>query len=174
MQKQRFNFSQARAYSAQYGLYISILWIVSFVCTMNAIQHPLLSIVGQITAFLSLFTAIRLITAYSKNVQPLNIARKLWLSWSTCAFATLMTTFAQYVYLRYIDKGSFLNAIREVFNDPAYKEILEQQMQGIGADKALEILSATTYSQFAMQFLFFNICISFVFTILMAVFSKTK
>lgn len=174
MLEQKFNFAQARAYSAQYGIHMSIYWVISFICTMNAMEYPLLSFVGQITAFLSLFIGIRIVSEYSSKIQKLGFLNKVWLSWSTCAFATIITTLAQYIYMRFIDKGRFINSITEIFNDPAYKEIIEQQMQGLGTEKALEILSATTYTQLALQFLFLNLCIAMLFTLLMSLFAKTK
>ncbi len=174
MPEQNNIFQQARSYSIQYGLYVSLYWIASFLCLMYAMKFPFLSIVSQIAAFMSLFAAIKYVSEYCSRIQPLNFLQKILFSLNICTFASLITTIVQYFYFRYIDKGAIFHTMAESLSDPSFKELFEKQMPGFAIEDILEILSKTTYLEFAIQFLIANTFIAFIFTLIMALFSRNK
>ena len=99
------SYKQLRAFAAQYGAVVGLMWIVSFAFYIIGLTRPLVGNVGLIIGLLSVVTAGFLIRKFRGEVFPLRFGQSWWMATLIFMYASLLMAVAQFVYFRYIDNG---------------------------------------------------------------------
>ena len=97
---------QTRAYAGYYGLWVGLLWVLSFGLTIYGLRSPLAGNLGLLAGFCSLPLGIRLLRGFRDNIGPLPLRRAWNMAYLMFLAAALICTAAQYVYFAYFDEGS--------------------------------------------------------------------
>lgn len=174
MEETGFNYAQARAFAGQYGLIVGVLWIVSFGCAMYAFDFPLLGHVGNLFALLSLFAEVWLLRQFQHEIVPLGGMRRWWMAWTISMYAALLTSFAQFLYFRFIDGGHLLASFRSMAEQVEYEEMMESLMPGTDFKTILEEFSAMPVGALMVNFIAFNFFVALVFSVISALFSAVR
>ena len=174
MEQEPFNYRQARAFAGQYGLVVGLIWAASFFCAMYAPDHLMLGHTANLMALASIFVAVKLMNRFSSEIAPLKGIRKWWMSWHIAIYAALITTLAQYIYFRFIDRGHLCSSLLTMLENPDYRQILEPMMQGEKPEALVEVLSQTSPGELTLSFIMLNIFAAIVFSLLCSLFVKGK
>ena len=169
---------QTRAYSAYYGVWIGVVWTMSFALTVYGLTHPLAGNLGMILGLASIPLAVWMLRGFRDHVAGELPLRRAWhMAWMSMLGAALITTFAQYVYFAYIDGGALVRAYTDILAQPEAHEMLQKMMPGQDVDaltaEALETFSTTTPAQLATQFLFWNALLATIMALPVALASKS-
>jgi len=169
---------QTRAYSAYYGLWIGILWTMSFALTVYGLRHPLASNLGLLIGMASVPVAAWMLRGFRDRVAGTLPLRRAWhMAWMTLLGAALITTFAQYVYFAYLDDGALIRAYTEILAQPEAHDMLQQMLPGQDIDaltaEALETFATTSAAQLATQFLFWNTLLATIMALPVALAAKS-
>lgn len=174
MEEKGFNYAQARAFAGQYGLIVGALWIASFGCAMYSFDYMLLGHVGNLCALLSLFVEVRLLKQFQREVTPLSGMRRWWMAWNISMYAALLTSFAQFLYFRFIDGGHLLASFNRMMEQPEYKELMESMMPGADFETILEEFTSMPIGALMMNFIAFNFFVALVFSVISTLFSAVR
>ena len=74
------SYKQLRAFAAQYGAVVGLMWIVSFAFYIIGLTRPLVGNVGLIIGLLSVVTAGFLIRKFRGEVFPLRFGQSWWMA----------------------------------------------------------------------------------------------
>ena len=175
MSEEKFDVSQARAYAGQYALVVGSLWTLSFLCSV-CLDKPMMGLTGNILAIGSVFVLVRLLRRHGLRVgkEAFGFARRWWMSWSTCMYAALLTTFCQWVYFRFFDHGRLMESFASLLESPEYVEALKRLQPGVDPQEFVEALSSATPSSMILSLLMFNFFVAFVCSLLGAAFSAVR
>ena len=174
MEETVFNYAQARAFAGQYGLVVGVLWIVSFGCAMYSFDYPLLGHAGNLCALLSLYAEVRLLKHFQREIAVLGGMRRWWMAWNISMYAALLTSFAQFLYFRFIDGGHLLASFRSVAEQPEYKAAMESLMPGMDIGAVLEELCGMPIGALMVNFIAFNFFAALVFSVVSAALSAVR
>ena len=177
-ENEKWSGTQTRAYAGYYGLWVGLLWILSFGLTMAGLTRPLLSNLGLIAGLCSLPVGVNLVRGFRDTVGPLPLRRAWHLSWMMYLAAALLCTAAQYIYFAYIDGGRLVRVYSEMLSQPEIQDMLAKLMKGQDveqiANEALATFGSTPPSLLAMQFLFWNVLLATLLAIPTMLMAKKK
>ena len=170
---------QTRAYAAYYGLWIGLIWTVSFTLAVYGLRHPFASSLAPLVGLASFPIAATLLKGFRDHIAGKLPLRRSWhMSWMMMLGAALITTFAQYIYFAYIDGGHFVMAYSEIIAQPETHDIIAQMLPDQDVDalanEALTTFAATPPSQIALQFLFWNTLLATVSALPIALTAKSR
>lgn len=169
---------QTRAYAANYGWWVGLSWIGSFALFILGLKEPLAGNLGLLLGLSSLLQMIYLLRGFRDNIAPLSLGRAFRMAWLAFMAAALLTTAAQYIYMAYIDDGLMMRSFSEIMQQPEMAEAMRQMMPGQDGEKILnesfQALLATTPTQFAFSFLFWNMVLATLFAFPTALFSFSR
>lgn len=148
--------TQMQSASSVYGLCMGGFWLACFGCTMYGLEVPLLGILGNFLAILSVVVMARMIRDYRVRVHDLSWPQSLWFALTVCMYATLITTFGQYIYFAFLDRGHFLHVMEALFQNPQYTASLQQSFSEVDTKLLLEVLASMNTRDIILQFLFMN------------------
>lgn len=121
----------------KYGTYLGITWAAMYIMLFNGVTSPMLLLMAMVLFFASPFIAGRFAIRYRKdelgNSMDFSQAFKFLFIMYICA--TLLSAATNYIYLNYIDNGTFLAQIDRIMSEAA-------KLQANDA-AALEQLNAT-------------------------------
>ena len=87
------SYKQLRAFAAQYGAVVGLMWIVSFAFYIIGLTRPLVGNVGLIIGLLSVVTAGFLIRKFRGEVFPLRFGQSWWMATLIFMYASLPSLF---------------------------------------------------------------------------------
>ncbi len=160
MDKTLFNRNQMQSTASVHGLRLGTVWLASFGCTMYGMDYPFLGILGNFLGIMSIAIVARMIRTYRIRIQDISWLQSLWFALTICTYATLITTFGQYLYFAFIDQGHFIHIIEALFQNPQYTASLKQSLPDMNTDQLLEALASLSTRDLIMQFLFMNMLAS--------------
>ena len=172
MSETPFDFSQARGHAARWALWVGLWWIASFALTMLSLSHTSLGIWQWVCAIASLVTLIRGVNSYTAQVTECGFLRRWWLAWTTSLYAALLTTMAQYLYFRFLDKGHMMTALREMFENEEVKEAMAQQFPQIDFGAQMEMMSSISLGEMTATMLMTNLMVALVMGLLGALLTR--
>lgn len=159
-----------RQLAARSGIPMGTLWLLSFALVIISINEPAFGLFGNLCAFYTVIYGIRLVRRLRGAVQGLAFVKCLYYIWLTCLFATLLTTFGQYIYFAFLDNGRFVQGFIRIMQDPLYAESFQQfYPEGFDMDKMVELVSSLTVRDIVAQLLVTNLFCSAVVAIPAAV-----
>ena len=151
-------YSALRAEASRGGFVIGAMWLASFIFVTTAFTDPTLGLLGHVCALLSIVQCARMVRHMRVRYRPISFVHCLWYAWSTCFFATLLTTFGQFVYFQWFDNGRFIQGFIHVLENPVYRQhIQEMYPEGFSFDEVIEAASTLTVSQIVPQLLLTNL-----------------
>lgn len=152
---------QLRAYSAQYGAIVGLMWILSFSCYIIGLSEPLVGNLGLLFGVFSFVVAGYLIRHFRRTVFTFGYFRAWRVASLIFIYAALLMAVAQYVYFRYIDQGFLAGVYAEVASRPETRTILEQMFPGYDVaeltEQTVELLRTISPIEITLEFLIYNI-----------------
>ena len=133
------SYKQLRAFAAQYGAVVGLMWIVSFAFYIIGLTRPLVGNVGLIIGLLSVVTA------------------------------SLLMAVAQFVYFRYIDNGLLLQTYSTIMQQPEAVAMMQSMMPEEDAAEVsrqvIDLLKSISPIQLTFEFLVYNLMFGFLLAI---------
>lgn len=163
------SYKQLRAFAAQYGAVVGLMWIVSFAFYIIGLTRPLVSNVGLIIGLLSVVTAGFLIRKFRGEVFPLRFGQSWWMATLIFMYASLLMAVAQFVYFRYIDNGLLLQTYSTIMQQPEAVAMMQSMMPGEDAAEVsrqvIDLLKSISPIQLTFEFLVYNLMFGFLLAI---------
>lgn len=123
---------QAKAFARQDGAILGAVWIASFICTMLAVdpQYNFLSLISNVLIFSTPFVVgkrLKIFRDYALDGH-ISFRRGLFYCFQTFFNATLLLTFVQYLWFRFMDMGPFMTQLQMSYQMvmEAYKMTAEE------------------------------------------------
>ncbi|MCH3994045.1 MAG: DUF4199 domain-containing protein [Prevotella sp.] len=112
------NITQVRAFARQDGVFLSVLWIAGFLCTMLTTQMPILAPVADLAVLATpFFVAFRLKKFRDTALDGVISFRRGFLYTAETFFhAALILGVVQYLYFRFGDISGFLQQWNESYS----------------------------------------------------------
>ncbi|MCF0199698.1 MAG: DUF4199 domain-containing protein [Bacteroidaceae bacterium] len=154
------------------GLIAAAQWSASFLCSMYGRNSFWLSQLGLFIGLWSVYYIGKFIRIYRQRCCPtLSFSRAYWLCLCTFLYASLLTTFVQYLYFRFLDGGQFYNSLQQMLEIPEYANMLAEMSPGA---KTEDLLLPFSSPVLITQTLFlYNMLLSFLLAIVSAIVAKT-
>lgn len=147
-----------RQQAARNGIPMGMLWLLSFALVTASMEEPALGLIGNLCAFYTLFAGTRMVRRMRASFADLGFMKNLWFIWLTCLYATLITTFGQYLYFAFLDNGRFVQGFARIMQDPLYKDSFQQLYpEGFDLDKMVELVASLTVRDIVAQLLVTNL-----------------
>ena len=107
---------QTKAFARQDGAILGAVWIVSFVCTMLAVdpQYQMLGFISNILIIATPFVVAKRLKAFRDYARDGHISFRHAFYYCIQTFfnATLLLTLVQYLWFRFMDTGLFMNQLQ--------------------------------------------------------------
>jgi len=171
MDQNPFSYSQASAYASHFGLWIGLMWTVSFACSIYSFDHMLLGHIGNIIGILSFFALVRQVKNYRHVITDMNLLQCCWMCFTICIYAALITTGLQALYFYFLDDGHLVNSLTRMFALEDYRVLFEQSFPNFKPEDIIELIQGMSISDIIMQMMTINLTISMLFAILGGIFS---
>ena len=130
---------QTKAFARQDGAILGGVWIASFVCTMLAAapSYSFLGLLANILTISTPFVVAKRLRSFRDNALEGHISfrRGLFYCVQTFFCATLLLTFVQYLWFRFMDTGAFMSLLQANYE-------LVIQAYSLTADQAKALLDA--------------------------------
>lgn len=162
---------QVKAFARQGGVFLSLLWLVSFAAMMYASQSPWGSLLAMATPFLVGWLLCRF-----RNFAldgHISFRRSFAFSVLTFFYASIIFALAQYLYFRYLDQGIFLSNLMD--NVKVLKEAYAQNGMSVKElEEAVTLVGTLPPIQLAFMFMMQNIFMGLVLSVPVALLCKKK
>lgn len=110
---------QTRAFARQDGAILGSIWIASFAFTMWAADpnHALLGLLANLLAISTPFIVARRLKVFRDDALDgvISFRRSLYYCMQTFFYATLLLTFVQYLWFRFLNTGVFMGQLMETY-----------------------------------------------------------
>ena len=159
----------------RYGTYLGIIWAIMYIMVFNSLRIPFLGTAASVLFICSPFIAKRFATRYRDEEYGSGMAfPQAWtFLFCTYLFATLLSTFTNYIYLEFFDQGAFqmdaINIYAEVLKTPGIDEAAREQIKAIQ-----EMISQMSVRSMTISLMNSNIFSSLVLPPVIALFVKKK
>lgn len=170
-------YIQLKAFARIDGIYLALVWIVSFACYVGGFTSPVLSMVASLTALASpLFAAYRL-RRFRDDVREGVISYRRAVAYFVLMFvyASLLFALAQYVYFAFIDQGYLIGQYTTMMSASEVQTLLQTYgMTKAQVSDMLRQMQDITPVYFVFQVLMMNIVLGFVLGIPMGLLTKRR
>lgn len=159
----------------RYGTYLGVVWTIMYIMLFNSLRTPFLGTAAMVLFISSPFIAKRFATRYRDEEYENGMAYpQAWtFLFCTYLFATLLSTFTNYIYLGFIDQGSFqmdaINIYAEALKTPGIDEVAREQIKVIQ-----DTISQMSVRSMTISLMNSNIFSSLVLPPFIALFVKKK
>lgn len=153
------------------GIIAGSFFTLSFLCFLAALHAPALTFVWMATMLFAPFLVGKRVVAYRKTACKgvITYLQAFRYSFLVFIFGSLILAFLQWLYFQYIDQGGFVSHYIELLTNPENQKVLEvYQLQKEDIDFMVENISALRPIDFALHFLFFNILIGCLISLIIA------
>ena len=161
-------------YAGVCAFWIAGMWVVSWVCMLNFYRYPLLSLLSLVLYAWSVFMLYQMVDKYKRSIAPLRFMDSFWLSWRICIFAGMVSGLADYVYLRFIDKGQLLEHMTRILSDEQYVQTLKAMYSHQKIEQMKLIMQGITLGDMLSNILFTAFILSIPISLLVAYLTKLK
>lgn len=165
-------YRQLTAFARVDGVYLSILWTISFACSLIGINGGVMGLIGTALALASpLYAYVRLrkFRDYARD-GVISFSRAMVYYVFIFFNASIIFALVQYVYLAFIDKGYLLNAYGAFMSTPEANNMLNAY--GMTQQQVLDALSQTSPMIWALNVMSVNVIIGLLLSIPMALIAK--
>lgn len=155
------NYRLLRAFSAQYGTVVGLLWILSFSCYILGLRQALIGNLGLLLGLGSVIVAGYLVRRFRHQVYDLKFGQSWWMAVLMFMYAALLMAVAQFIYFQYIDQGMLAEAYSEILQLPETQELLKNMMPGqdihAAAQQTIDLLNTISPIALTFEFLIYNL-----------------
>ena len=145
------------------GLYTGLAWAGSFVFTMLSLTQPGWGLAGNLLGVSTIWVAgLQLRNAQE---QPWSLHQRWRKSLSVHALAVLVCTFVQLLYFRFIDGGTLIESIVQLYQTPEIADALRKTMPELDIEQTVSLLSSLTLSELMGQILMMNAFLAILLSI---------
>ena len=108
---------QTKAFARQDGTILGTVWVISFVCTMLAVEpkYHILGLLSNLLIVATPFIVAKRLRIFRDRVRDGHISFRhgLYYCIQTFFYATLLLTITQYLWFRFMDTGLFMSQLQE-------------------------------------------------------------
>ncbi len=159
-------YKQLRAFAAQYGAAVGLIWIASFAFYVIGLTRPLVGNLALLTGLLSIVAAGLLLRRFRQEVCPLRFWQTWWMGALTFMYASVLMAVAQFVYFRYIDHGQMADAYAAILQQPEAIAMMQGMMPGedVGqaATEVIGLLRTISPIRLTFEFLIYDLALGLV------------
>lgn len=148
-------YIQLKAFSRVDGLYLGLLWILSFACCIAGLNTPVIGSCGTLLAVASPLFALARLKKFRDYARDGRISfRRAFVYYILCFFyASTLLALMQYIYFAFLDKGTLVQAYSNLLTTPEATEMVKAY--GLTVLQAQEYISL--FSQMTPIFIALNI-----------------
>lgn len=141
------NITQVRAFARQDGVFLSVLWIVGFLCTMLSVKMPIIAPIGDFAVIATpFFVAYRLKKFRDGALEGvISFRRGLLYTAETFFHAALILGIIQYLYFKFGDINGFLQQWNDSYTIIAKAYNLDK-MQSQQLNEAISMMSPIAWA----------------------------
>ena len=167
-------YLQLRAFARVDGLKLFGLWLVSFICYVQGLHSPGLGLVAMILALVTPFVSFNLLRKFRDEGLDgvISFGRGWWYVVFQFFYASLLFAIAQFVYFTFIDKGTFINEMMELFSAPEMNETMRRMGMGDGIDQTLEMMRQMRPIDLVLNIMLSNLLVGCLLGVPIAAFAK--
>ena len=165
---------QMRAFAMVDGLYLGIMWTVSFGLYVIGLTGSFLGMFSLFTAVYSLFFAAKRMRLFRDNVRQDYISFGMTLMYMLLMFGTACMLFAmlQCLYFTLLDNGFVVSKYTEIMCTKEAKIMIQQYgMTQTDVNNALGALETTSPLSITLSILNINLMISLVASLVISLFT---
>ncbi len=155
------SYRQLRAYAAQYGGIIGLMWVVSFSFYIIGLTQPLIGNIGLLMGIMSVWAAGMLIRKFRREIVAIRYWHSWWMGVLIFMYAALLMAAAQFIYFRYIDNGLMIDTYATIMQQPEAVATIQAMMPGEDVTKMTEevisLLKTISPIQLTFNFLTYNL-----------------
>lgn len=170
-------YKQLAAFARIDGLYLGLLWIVSFSCFIGNFSHPMLGSAAMLIALYSPFFVARRLKKFRDTARDGIISFRRALAYSMFVFfyGSLIFAVAQYVYFAFIDGGYVINQYSKMFSTPEAKQMINALFgNDMQMKRELLTMSEIRPIELALNFLSCNISVGIITSVPIAAILKRQ
>lgn len=131
---------QTRAFARQDGAILGLVWIASFVCTMQGVKpgHEILGLLANLLTISTPFVVAKRLKSFRDYALDgfISFRRGMFYCIQTFFNATLLLTVVQYLWFSFMDMGPFMSLLQNNF------ETTLQQVYQFSAQEAKSAIDA--------------------------------
>lgn len=162
-------YRQIRAYAAQYGTLVGLIWIASFASFVIGLTRPMLSNLALLIGLSSVAVAGYQVRKFRREIYDLRFASAWWMSLLIFIYAALLMAVAQFVYFRYLDNGFMADTYAAILEQPEAIAMMQSMMPGEDVQElttqSINLLRSITPIQLTIEFLIYNIFIGLLLAV---------
>lgn len=145
--------NQLKAYVRYDGLIIGVIMCVTFILMMRGVVSPALGMLALILLVATPFVVGKRLVNYRDNIlmKRVSFRRALFYTSQCFMYGGIILALVSYVYMRFVDGGSFAAAMTEALSKPEMAAIIKQN--GMSLDEVLEALGMQTPVEVAISLL---------------------
>lgn len=174
MGETRFDYRDGRAQAARWALWLGMWWIAAFACVAYSYANPFAGVLQWVCIIVSLTGLVRRVRAYAEEHEGYGFWRRLWLSWTTSFYASLLTTMAQHLYFRFLDKGRLMSAWTEMMNNEEVRQAMTQLYPNVNIEAQIEAMDNITLGDITVCLITLNILLAAAAALLTALLSRPR
>lgn len=120
-------YKQFRAYTNYDGIYLAILWLASFACTVLGSVGGFLAAFGNLLLLSTPFFVAYRVKKYRDNAQDgrLSFSRAFLYCCRVFLGGALLFSVMQWIYMKFIDGGRLLSNYQVIMNQPEMNTVLK-------------------------------------------------
>ena len=167
-------YIQLRAFARVDGLKLFVLWLGSFLCYVQGLHSPGLGLVAMVLVLATPMLSYRLLRKFRDEGRDgiISFGRGWLYVIFQFFYACLLFAVAQYLYFAYIDKGTFMSEMTELFSAPETKEAFRQMGMGKSIEETLSVMSQMRPIDLVLNVLASNMMIGALLGVPLAAFAK--
>ncbi len=166
--------NQMMEYASKYALFLGCMWIMSFVCSMQSLQHPILGHIGNFISLFSLYQLYAILITYRARIENIGFTKCWLLAWTICIFSGLLTSMVQYIYFQFFDNGQLITHMTTLMESDEYKELSKKMFPELDLQEMINMLSLIKVRDIVIQLISFNFFISVPFSFISAFVASRK
>lgn len=166
---------QLTAYSKQSGMIMGLVWVLSFACFVASLKDQSLTLIFDLTIISIPICGVKLIKHYRDKILNGTISFIKAFAYSMTMFvhAIIILSFAQWLYMEFLDNGFLFSALTAKVQSPEYKPLLDAY--GVSMEETttqLKAMADTRPIDFPFMFLLTNIFLSLILSWVIALITK--
>lgn len=120
-------YIQLKAFARQDGALLALLWTASFACYVIGLNSPGIGLVAAVLALVTPFFVSRRLRKFRDDCLDGVVSfRRGWaFAVLTFFYGSLLFAVVQFVYFAYLDHGSFLSGLTQMFAAPENAGIMK-------------------------------------------------
>ncbi|MCD8317601.1 MAG: DUF4199 domain-containing protein [Paraprevotella sp.] len=163
------NYKQVRAYAAQYGTVVGLLWVASFAFYIIALTHPMIGNIGLLLGLSSVLVAGFFVRRFIREITPLRFGQAWWMRTLIFIYASLLMAVGQFIYFRYMDQGRLIEAYTVILQQPSTTVMMQNLMPGTDpkgiSRQIIDIFRNISPIQLTFEFLTYNLLLGFLLAV---------